>query len=1211
MFRLLCPTVLLNFLLLAVAPVLGAAPPEIHSRLVRIDRQVQATAAGLSLGVQPHDADEVRRAETELAALAGELATATELADREALIEKVRLLRRRAAEIRAATRAAEPASPLAGRPRPTPLVRLVGGLPGNEPASPPGNDACAAALSLVLGATATGSLAEASNDGQASCGSSLFASDVWYRFDPPDSGYYSADTLGSNFDTVLSLHEGCPGTLDNQEICNDDGLGLSSALSFYGYPGSPVWLRVAGYGGDRGSYQVQVGTGGTITGILRAADTNAARPGVRVEAYGNSSFPESIATTGPDGRFTLTNLQAGFYFVWAEGIGDYLAAPYGGCPNGAETCPLRASPAVTVGSTGTVTEIDILQRRGAAVTGRVTRNTGAALAGATVIAWDPANEWQIASAETDASGNYRLAPLPTGSWTVYTSEEGVLNEAWPNVPCPDFYDCGNQGTPISVPSGGTVNGIDFVLDLLGSLSGRVTDQISGLPLSGVEVRIYTASGSWVGYDYTDDTGAYSLTGLTAGSYRAISYGPYGDPYAPELYLDRPCGQNCQISAGTPIAVALNANTPNINFTLAVRGSLTGRVTSTGGTSLPAVRVYLYSSDGYAQNSVVTDANGNYLFAGVDAGSYFLRTDNSLGWLDELFDDRPCGLSCDVRTGTPVVIQDGQTTLAHFSLGPGAAIAGTITENTTGLGLNNGSVRLWSAQGQLLRVLDQLGNGSFVFSGLAPGSYYLTTYGHPEHRDELYADLPCEGSCTVTAGTPIVLAGSGSVQRNFVLDRLGTISGFVFPEPSGPGLASWRVSLYSEAGQFLASDYTANDGSYAFPGLAAGNYRLRTEGDGPYIDELHANLPCETGCTVSAGAPVTVALGGTTAIDFHLAPFPQVHGTVRHQITGAPLNAVVHALSLSSSGGGSTPTAADGSYVLRVPPGTYGVYAVRSGFAAEIWQEVQCPLSILGPNFCHPNLGTPVTVGSVPVTGVNFTLTPTGGLSGSLTDHGTGAGIDGRVDVWTSTGAGVDSVYTGFSGVFTLSGLPPGTYYLTSSNFEGYIDELWSDLPCLGGPPAGCKVRRGTPVVVESGATTRNLHLRLERFAGTTNTGLAGQVVDALTGQPLAAVTIDVWNGFGQHQGTAVTGANGSYRLALLSGEYFVTTDNGLGYTNQVWPAIPCPGGSAYDGACSPSLGTLVAVPASSGVDFELMPPTAIFADGFESGGTSAWSQVVP
>ncbi|MDX1999028.1 MAG: carboxypeptidase-like regulatory domain-containing protein, partial [Thermoanaerobaculia bacterium] len=550
--------------------------------------------------------------------------------------------------------------------------------------------------------------------------------------------------------------------------------------------------------------------------------------------------------------------------------------------------------------------------------------------------------------------------------------------------------------------------------------------------------------------------------------------------------------------------------------------------------------------------------------------------------------------------------------AHFSLGPGAAITGSVTETTTGLGLNHGSVRLWNAQGQMLRVIDQPANGAFVFSGLAPGSYHLTTYGHPGHRDELFADLPCEGSCTVTAGTPIVLAGSGSVQRNFVLDRLGTISGFVFAEPSGPGLSSWQVLLYSETGSFLTSDYTGNDGSFQFSGLAAGQYRLRTQGDGPYLDELHANQPCEPSCTVTAGSPVTVALGGTTTVNFHLAPFSQIRGTVRNQVTGAVLSGVyVQAASLANSTRRSAYSVADGTYQLAVPPGTYAVYASRSGFAAELWQEIPCSLSSFGDVFCDPDLGTPVVAGAVPVTGVNFTLTATGSLSGTLTDHDTGAGIDGYVEVWNTNGSEVDSAYTGSSGVFTLSGLPPGTYYLTSSNFDGYIDELWSDLPCLGGPPAGCKIRRGTPVVVESGVTTRNLHLRLERFAGPTNTGLAGQVVDGLTGQPLPAVTIDVWDDFGSFRGTTVTSANGSYRLALSSGQYFVATDNGLGYVNQVWPAVPCPGGSAYDGTCNPNLGTLVTIPATGGVDFELMPPTAIFADGFESGGWSAWSVVVP
>ncbi len=95
----------------------------------------------------------------------------------------------------------------------------------------PGNNACANAFALTAGATVNGSVALATNDGSASCGSSSSNPDVWYTFTAgPCGGTLTVDTCGthdrlaqdSGMDTVLSIHSGCPGTTGNQLVCNDD-----------------------------------------------------------------------------------------------------------------------------------------------------------------------------------------------------------------------------------------------------------------------------------------------------------------------------------------------------------------------------------------------------------------------------------------------------------------------------------------------------------------------------------------------------------------------------------------------------------------------------------------------------------------------------------------------------------------------------------------------------------------------------------------------------------------------------------------------------------------------------------------------------------------------------------------------------------------------------------------------------------------------------
>jgi hypothetical protein len=121
------------------------------------------------------------------------------------------------------------------------------------------NDACANAIAVGVG-TVDGSTFCATVDGTATCGASEESNDVWYAFTPDCDGFYSAATVGTtNFDTVLSVHDGCPGNAFNQFVCDDDGgEGLLSRAVFSGTAGRPVLIRVSGFFGRRGSFQLAI-----------------------------------------------------------------------------------------------------------------------------------------------------------------------------------------------------------------------------------------------------------------------------------------------------------------------------------------------------------------------------------------------------------------------------------------------------------------------------------------------------------------------------------------------------------------------------------------------------------------------------------------------------------------------------------------------------------------------------------------------------------------------------------------------------------------------------------------------------------------------------------------------------------------------------------------------------------------------------------------
>jgi hypothetical protein len=87
--------------------------------------------------------------------------------------------------------------------------------------------------------------------------------DVWFRFAPECSGNAIFDTLGSTFDTVLSVHSGCPTAASgNSLVCNDDG-GFAApnnrasivSLTFQG--GQTYFIRVSGYNTASGQYTLR------------------------------------------------------------------------------------------------------------------------------------------------------------------------------------------------------------------------------------------------------------------------------------------------------------------------------------------------------------------------------------------------------------------------------------------------------------------------------------------------------------------------------------------------------------------------------------------------------------------------------------------------------------------------------------------------------------------------------------------------------------------------------------------------------------------------------------------------------------------------------------------------------------------------------------------------------------------------------------------
>lgn len=124
----------------------------------------------------------------------------------------------------------------------------------------PGNDNCGSAYGVLSGWVMNFNTTNANVDGSATCGNSNSTPDVWYSFFAPSDGFLTLDTCGSSYDTVVSVHSGCPGTTLNQIDCNDDRPSnqpcSSIRASYLRVPlhgGTTAKIRISGYNGVKGT----------------------------------------------------------------------------------------------------------------------------------------------------------------------------------------------------------------------------------------------------------------------------------------------------------------------------------------------------------------------------------------------------------------------------------------------------------------------------------------------------------------------------------------------------------------------------------------------------------------------------------------------------------------------------------------------------------------------------------------------------------------------------------------------------------------------------------------------------------------------------------------------------------------------------------------------------------------------------------------------
>ena len=344
-----------------------------------------------------------------------------------------------------------------------------------------------------------------------------------------------------------------------------------------------------------------------------------------------------------DGSYVIENLPPGEYWVYIDiesapsALRDYLAEYYADRPNHAE------SDRVVVAEGATVSEIDFGLALGGRISGQIRKQMQA-------LAWPVGEDslWNTYNAYASySSAAYTITGLPPGEYLVTGRHTDYICGWYSNK------NARAQADVVTVTAGEETSGIDVPVTYRRLVSGRVTGA-GGAGLEGVKVYGLTPAGDFVGDDWTDSNGNYTIQALPPGTYVLWATPGWGNQEYGTSYAARFYGGSTTLGGADQITVVEGEDQSNLNISLAtVGGRIRGRVTR-GYDETPLVDLSVYAYPVGAPGEMVciayTDAGGDYVLRGLNPGDYEVMTGSAdYGYDEQWYDTQSNRAGADAVT----------------------------------------------------------------------------------------------------------------------------------------------------------------------------------------------------------------------------------------------------------------------------------------------------------------------------------------------------------------------------------------------------------------------------------------------------------------------------------------------------------------------------------------------------------------------------------
>ncbi|WP_427018368.1 carboxypeptidase regulatory-like domain-containing protein [Pseudarthrobacter sp. P1] len=320
-----------------------------------------------------------------------------------------------------------------------------------------------------------------------------------------------------------------------------------------------------------------------------------------------------------DGTYKVPNLPAGSYKMIF--VGNQSGAPDQWYKNAKS---YETATVVTLKSAQDLTGINDTLVKGATISGKFTAPAGSSFANSRVSVYTADKQQPSQIGWVGSDGTYKVVGLPAGSYKLQfvTNSPDTADQWYKNAKSFD------TATVVTVASGQNATGINDTLVKGATISGSITPVSAG---EWYPVAVMDQSGVVVKSGYTDSsTGAYSITGLAAGSYKVAFNRASGSSLAEAQYYQNK-SESLGVGAAKPLTVAVGQTLSNISATLATGGSITGTLVDKAGKPIADTNVTAYTKDrSLIARSTQTDSAGKFTISGLTTGKYVLVA-NSTGY----------------------------------------------------------------------------------------------------------------------------------------------------------------------------------------------------------------------------------------------------------------------------------------------------------------------------------------------------------------------------------------------------------------------------------------------------------------------------------------------------------------------------------------------------------------------------------------------------